>query len=104
MVMQIWQAIMEWSEDKKRALSMLWGSHLRFFRQLVSRASWSALSPSGGPDAPQAVTAFCPVEHCRLITYCAWRCCSYRREAGVKHDGAHKHAFGAADRVQGGLH
>ena len=39
MVMQIWQAILEWSVDKKRALSMLWGSHLRFFRQLVSRAS-----------------------------------------------------------------
>ena len=37
MVMQMWQTILEWSEDKKRALSMLWGSHLRFFRQLVCR-------------------------------------------------------------------
>ena len=38
-VLQIWQSILEYTEDPKRALSMLWGGHLRFFRQLVSLLS-----------------------------------------------------------------
>ena len=65
MVMQIWQTILEWSEDKKRALSMLWGSHLRFFRQLVSRAYGL---PCRLPAASVLTwTCFCPVlPHCAL--------------------------------------
>ena len=50
--MQIWQAILEWSEDKKRALSMLWGSHLRFFRQLVSRGFLPCLVALQHPRCP----------------------------------------------------
>ena len=37
--MQIWQTILEFSENPKKALSNLWGGHLRFFRQLVSPSS-----------------------------------------------------------------
>lgn len=36
--MQIWQTILE-LENPKKALSNLWGGHLRFFRQLVSPSS-----------------------------------------------------------------
>ncbi len=34
-MLQIWQSILDCLEDTKRALSDLWGGHLRFFRQLV---------------------------------------------------------------------
>ena len=38
-MLQIWQSILECLEDTRRALSDLWGGHLRFFRQLVRRPS-----------------------------------------------------------------
>lgn len=41
--MQIWQSILDYTEDPKRALSMLWGGHLRFFRQLVSHSYKTAV-------------------------------------------------------------
>lgn len=34
-MLQIWQSILDCLEDNRRALSDLWGGHLRFFRQLV---------------------------------------------------------------------
>ena len=39
-MLQIWQTILDNLEDTKRALSDLWGGHLRFFRQLVRRTAW----------------------------------------------------------------
>ncbi len=105
MVMQIWQTILEWSEDKKRALSMLWGSHLRFFRQLVSTGFLICPVPLRLPRSPTSGALHPILLHCEILNRAwAWGCCSCSRKAEARHKGPDWGACGAADGVQGGLY
>ena len=67
MVMQIWQTILEWSGGQEESsVHDLWGSHLRFFRQLVS---FSPLLLSL-QDVPHMDKGAAPQKHPQAVPTC----------------------------------